>query len=81
VGHFGLAGCTRRLQLARSAFDPETKIAYIYSKTQPAVYGVVHRDGSDFEYIHGNALMPTVVANNQNVGTGGAASAGSVQAS
>ncbi len=75
-GTLGLPGAQGGCNWPGGAFDPETKIAYIYSKTQPAVFGVVHRDGSDFEYVHGNALMPAMATNNQNVGT--AASAGSV---
>ena len=77
-GTLGLPGAQGGCNWPGGAFDPETKIAYIYSKTQPAVYGVVHRDGSDFEYVHGNAVMPAMAANNQNVGAGAAASVGSV---
>jgi quinoprotein glucose dehydrogenase len=39
------------------AFDPETKIAYIYSKTQPAARGVVKTEGG-FGYNTGNATVP-----------------------
>ncbi len=38
-------------------FDPETKIAYIYSKTQPAARGVVKINGA-FGYGTGNATVP-----------------------
>ena len=42
------------------AFDPETKTAYVYSKTQPYVNGIVHvaNPGIGFEYVGGQALAP-----------------------
>lgn len=39
------------------AFDPETKIAYVYSKTQPVVYGIV-KNNTAFGYVRGNAQVP-----------------------
>jgi quinoprotein glucose dehydrogenase len=39
------------------AFDPETKIAYVYSKTQPAVFGVI-RNQTAFGYTIGFPTVP-----------------------
>jgi len=39
------------------AFDPETKIAYVYSKTQPVVYGIL-KNNTAFGYVRGNAPVP-----------------------
>ena len=39
-------------------FDPETKIVYVYSKTQPAVHGIVKDDSTPFGYRAGNATPP-----------------------
>jgi quinoprotein glucose dehydrogenase len=68
-GTLGLPGAQGGCNWPGGAFDPETKIAYIYSKTQPAVYGVVKREGSDFEYVHGAAAMPVGATRGQNGGT------------
>jgi len=65
-GTLGLPGAQGGCNWPGGAFDPETKIAYVYSKTQPEVYGVVHRDGSDFAYVHGNASMPASATNASN---------------
>jgi quinoprotein glucose dehydrogenase len=39
-------------------FDPVTKIAYIYSKTQPVARGVVRAPNTPFQYNTGNAIVP-----------------------
>jgi len=38
-------------------FDPETKVAYVFSKTTPVVYGVV-KNQTAFGYVRGNAQVP-----------------------
>ena len=40
------------------AFDPETKIAYVYSKTQPVARGIVRAPHMPFQYSTGNAQVP-----------------------
>ena len=38
------------------AYDPETNIVYVYSKTQMAVTGIIpntEKSVSDFDYVHG----------------------------
>lgn len=41
------------------SFDPESKIVYVYSKTQPAVHGVIKDDSVPFGYRNGSPLPPS----------------------
>jgi len=41
-----------------ACFDPESKIVYVYSKTQPAVHGTVKADNTPFGYRSGSPTAP-----------------------
>jgi len=56
------------------AFDPETKIAYVYSKTQPAVFGVI-KNQSAFGYAIGFPTAPGAAPGGGRGGRGGAPAA------
>jgi quinoprotein glucose dehydrogenase len=55
------------------AFDPETKIVYVYSKTTPQVSGIVHVDnpGIGSEWATGMARAPGAPAGGRRGGGGG----------
>jgi len=50
--------------------DPETKVAYIYSKTTPVVYGVV-KNQTAFGYVRGNPQVPGAAPGAGRGGAGG----------
>jgi len=50
--------------------DPETKIVYVYSKTQPAVHGDIKADGTPFGYAGGIPAAPGAAAGGRG-GRGG----------
>jgi quinoprotein glucose dehydrogenase len=60
-------------------FDPETKIAYIYSKTQPAARGIV-KTNNPFGYNTGNATVPgAAAAGGRGGGRGGRGPGGNLE--
>ena len=60
--------------------DPETKIVYVYSKTQPAVHGDVKVDGTPFGYAGGTPAAPGQAPGGRGGRGGGGRGAGAPDA-
>jgi quinoprotein glucose dehydrogenase len=60
------------------AFDPETKMFYIFTNTQPTPLGLVKPDPerSDFDWVQGTARNPNAPTPTQTPAAGGAATSG-----
>jgi quinoprotein glucose dehydrogenase len=60
------------------AFDPETKMLYIFTNTQPTPLGLVKPDPerSDFDWVQGTARNPNAPTTTQAPAAGAAASSG-----
>ena len=56
--------------------DPESKIVYVYSKTQPAVHGDIKADNTPFGYSAGSPTAPGAAPAGRGAGGGRAAAGG-----
>src|SRR5262249_9374450 len=72
LGTLMLPSATGGANWQGGAFDPETKMFYIFTNTAPTVLGLVKPDAtrSDFDWVQGTARDPNAVPS-ANAGRGG----------